>query len=339
MRLNIVNLLAVVALAGSTVSLAAPSPKPAPRPVVIWHGMGDSADSEGMQSVAQTIVDIAGPRYMVSVSLGEDDQRATFFGDVDAQVDAVCQLLSEDDDLAGGFDAIGFSQGGQFLRAYVERCNVPPIKKLITFGSQHMGVAALPGCPEGENSITCSIAREIASRAVYSEFVQSRVVQAQYFRDVARLEEYLEAVRFLPDINNERDRKTPAYKSNLASLEKLALVLFTEDVTVIPKETAWFGYYADADAAAENNVTEMRGLPIYKDDWIGLKGLDKVGKIDFLECEGAHMQIPEEFLEDVVKKYIGDKGTKGEEKAVLVKKVVKLAEVEKSERDVVKIQA
>ena len=51
---------------------------------------------------------------------------------------------------------MGFSQGGQFLRylvlldflkgkaddirGFVERCNKPPVRNLITWGSQHNGI-------------------------------------------------------------------------------------------------------------------------------------------------------------------------------------------------------
>lgn len=34
--------------------------------------------------------------------------------------------------LEDGFDAIGFSQGGLFLRWYAQYCDGPPIKNLIT---------------------------------------------------------------------------------------------------------------------------------------------------------------------------------------------------------------
>ncbi len=49
--------------------------------------------------------------------------------------------LASDPNLKDGFNAVGFSQGGQFLRAYVERCNNPPVHNLITFGGQHMGMS------------------------------------------------------------------------------------------------------------------------------------------------------------------------------------------------------
>ena len=55
------------------------------------------------------------------------------------QVDFAAEQIANVTELKDGFDAIGFSQAGQFLRAYVERYNIPPVHNLITFGSQHMG--------------------------------------------------------------------------------------------------------------------------------------------------------------------------------------------------------
>jgi palmitoyl-protein thioesterase len=51
--------------------------------------------------------------------------------------------------LQGGYVGIGFSQGGQFMRALVQRCQHagPRARALISVGGQHQGVATLPGCP------------------------------------------------------------------------------------------------------------------------------------------------------------------------------------------------
>ena len=95
-------------------------------------------------------------------------------------------------ELENGFDAIGFSQGmsfsppqqtsqltsahiaGQFLRAYVERYNSPPVYNLITFGSQHMGISDLPPCKPFD--IPCQLAKRAVRGGVYSEWAQSHVV-------------------------------------------------------------------------------------------------------------------------------------------------------------------
>jgi palmitoyl-protein thioesterase len=67
--------------------------------------------------------------------------------------------------------------GGQFLRAYVERYNSPPVHNLITFGSQHMGVSDLPVCRPGD--WTCQLARRAARQGVYGHWAQENLVQVR----------------------------------------------------------------------------------------------------------------------------------------------------------------
>ncbi|KAJ3518127.1 hypothetical protein NLJ89_g44 [Agrocybe chaxingu] len=270
------------------------------RPLVIWHGLGDSHSSPGMLQFMSLIEEMHPGIFVHSVHIEEDldkDRQAGFYGNVNDQVEFVASQLDSIPELHGGFDAIGLSQGGQFLRAYVERYNYPPVNNLITFGSQHMGISDIPAC--------------------------GRFLQAQYYRDPANLETYLEANHFLPDINNElpTDRNT-TYASNLASLDNLVLVLFTEDKTVVPKESAWFGAEeVDEDATysegsiqkvfklglqqtMERAVIPMRLQPIYLEDWIGLRKLDECGSITFETCKGEHMQMSD-CWEDIVAKFVG----------------------------------
>ena len=48
---------------------------------------------------------------------------------------------------------------------------------------------------------------------------------------------------FLADINNDRDTKTPQYKKNLASLSKFVMFRFKDDTMVVPRDSAWFGWF------------------------------------------------------------------------------------------------
>lgn len=166
------------------------------------------------------------------------------------------------DELHDGFDAVGLSQGGQILRAYVQRCNNPPVRNLITVGSQHQGVANFPGCPEDiepssalvpsypdddddmlyqvkfEASRDCAWWQRVMKQRVYSSWAQEHIVQAQYFKDPDRYDEYLRKSRFLADINNEREPRSASYKENLESLDNLIMFMFSEDTQVVPKETS-----------------------------------------------------------------------------------------------------
>ena len=62
-------------------------------------------------------------------------------------------------------------------------------------------------------------------------------------QDPYNIPAYLASNLFLADLNNERDIKDPQYAVNLASLEDLVLFRFEDDITVVPRDSAWFGYF------------------------------------------------------------------------------------------------
>jgi palmitoyl-protein thioesterase len=143
--------------------------------------------------------------------------------------------------------------------------------------------------------------------------------QAQYFRDPNHLDEYLASNVFLTSINNELSDKNETYKENLASLENFVLIMFTEDTTSIPKESAWFGSEAPPEemqfppdddqrvivsTSSEKAIIPMWMHPIYTEDWIGLRRLDLEGRLVFETCEGEHMHI-DRCWEPVVRRYCG----------------------------------
>ncbi|KAG8213988.1 Alpha/Beta hydrolase protein [Butyriboletus roseoflavus] len=274
------------------------------RPLVVWHGLGDTYASPGMVQFESEVKKMHPGIFVHSVYIDQDtkaDQRAGFYGNVDQQLAVVAEQLTSMPELSRGFDAIGFSQGGQFLRAYVERNNTPPVHNLITFGSQHMGISDLPLCNPFD--LLCQVARRAAKAGVYSEWAQMNLVQAQYFRDPTQLSLYMSSGSFLADINNEvllPSARKQAYIENLASLQHLILVLFAEDETVVPKESAWFGsesppeqnmHHIVSDRSPEQEylgphvqetaIVPMEHQPLYTEDWIGLRTLDERGAVGF----------------------------------------------------------
>lgn len=276
-----------------------------PLPVILWHGLGDSANAEGLQGIADLISEVNPGTYVhiISASGSADDRSASFFGNVTEQIDLVCEQLLTDPILstAPAVDAIGFSQGGQFLRGYIERCNNPPVRSLITFGSQHNGISQFEKC-KGFTDFLCHAANALLkSGKVWSEYVQSRLVPAQYYRNIEDYENYLEHSNFLADINNERDAKNATYKKNLSKLDNFVMVVFENDTTVIPKESGWFAEKNETDG----RVTELRNRTIYKEDWIGLKNLDKKGALKFETVSGEHMQLKDKDLKRLFGKYFG----------------------------------
>lgn len=276
-----------------------------PLPVVIWHGLGDNYAAEGLQSVGDMIQEINPGTLVYFVRLDETastDRSATFYGNVTKQIAKVCDDLASHPILstAPAIDAVGFSQGGQFLRGYIERCNFPPVRSLVTYGSQHNGIVDYRSC--SSTDWLCRGAMSLLHGQTWSNWVQSRLVPAQYFRDPEDLDSYLEHSNFLADINNERLLKNTTYAKNLARLENFVMYMFAHDTTVIPKETSWF------EEVLGGKITPLRERAIYKEDWIGLRELDFKGGLRFRSTPGEHMEVSDKALEEAFTTYFGPAG-------------------------------
>lgn len=128
---------------------------------------------------------------MHSIATGDGEYKdiwSSFMGDVNDQVSAACSKLKDLPQLRPCFNAVGFSQGGQFLRAVVQRCGheLPPVRTLVTLGGQHQGVMNAPGCgaagtggDSGWAAKACGVMQALLARGAYSPWVKDHVVQAQ----------------------------------------------------------------------------------------------------------------------------------------------------------------
>jgi palmitoyl-protein thioesterase len=102
-----------------------------------------SYDSPGLIDLANDIKDDIGPDtfvYMIRTNNDSNaDQKETLFGNMDTMLARVAEQLKDLEELKDGFDAIGLSQGGVFLRAYVQKYGLeegyPKVRNLITLGS------------------------------------------------------------------------------------------------------------------------------------------------------------------------------------------------------------
>eukprot|EP00803_Ostreobium_quekettii_P007549 evm.model.scf_2008.3 EVM.evm.TU.scf_2008.3 scf_2008:13741-17931(-) len=287
---------------GSATGLGSTEGDAAILPIVLWHGMGDSCcDPRSIGGIKDNLTAALGVFvHSIATGIGEqEDIKSSYFGNVNEQVLQVCEELRGIPELQGGFNAVGFSQGGQFLRAVVEYCqhNGPKMHVLVTMGGQHQGVANVPGCEK--ESAWCWLMQTILGHGAYTKWASKHSVQAQYVKDPHDLEGYMKYNEFLPAINNEHAFKTPQYRTNLVSLKKLVLLRFANDTVVIPRDSSWFSFYNGTD------IIPMRDLDVYKEDWIGLKQLDERGAIDFGDVPGDHMDFTMEwFMENVVEKYL-----------------------------------
>jgi palmitoyl-protein thioesterase len=285
---------------------------PKPLPLLIWHGLGDRHDAEGLHSVgalASKIHPGTHVEYIRAAESGSDDQRATFFGNITAQSEVICAELLSNTNLTNAHgsvrvDALGFSQGGQFLRGLVERCEGLSVRSLVTYGSQHNGIAQFQRC--GTWDLLCKGAVALVGGNAWTDYVQNTVVPAQYYRELNKttglpVAGYLEHSHFLADVNNEGEEKKGVYRERLAALERFVMVVFEGDETVVPKESGWFAEVNETSSV----VTPLRERAIYREDWIGLRELDEKGGLVFESVPGKHMELEREDLERSFGKYFG----------------------------------
>lgn len=116
-----------------------------PLPLIIWHGLGDSAFSPNLAELKSSLEEAYPGLYVYLIPLGtslSEDRNRGVFGNVVEDVAQVCEDLQHVEELSSGgvieVDAMGFSQGGQFLRALVQTCEPLKVRNLVTLGSQHM---------------------------------------------------------------------------------------------------------------------------------------------------------------------------------------------------------
>lgn len=154
---------------------------------------------------------------------------------------------------------------------------------------------------------------------MYTAFAQRRLVQAQYYRDVDRLDEFLLHNSFVRDLNAEGllDDDDPSGREHggrgLGKLENLVAVNFLNDTTVFPARSSHWATLAPEgddegdesdevqttsleDAAAmaaleQRKIIPLHKQPLYEQDWIGLRALDEKKRLHLVDCLGQHMEL------------------------------------------------
>ncbi|KAM8719310.1 hypothetical protein ACLKA7_011943 [Drosophila subpalustris] len=257
-------------------------------PVVLWHGMGDTCCFPfSLGSIKKLIEAHTNGTYVRSLEIGANivlDYESGFFIHPNKQVDYVCKQLAQDEKLTDGYNAIGFSQGGQFLRALAQRCPMPPMRTLISLGGQHQGIFGLPKCPTLKAK-SCEYLSELLNYAAYEDWVQEGLVQSTYWHDPLHENTYRLKSSFLADINNEL-YINERYAENLNKLKKLVLVKFLNDTIVQPKESQWFEFY---EPGQDQHILPLNQSKVYKN--LGLDLMNERKKLQFLSVEGDHLAI------------------------------------------------
>lgn len=179
------------------------------------------------------------------------------------------------------------------------------------------------------------LAARAARAGIYSTYAQNHLIQAQYYRDVERLDEFWDVNTFLTDLNNDHgpDRSRSAAeiasrKGRLDGLESFVAVMFDADRayaiseeynivefcngidadatgTVSPAQSAHFWTYAPGNKTV---LVPLEEQDIYTQDRIGLRKLDEDGKLSLEHCPGEHMDLDSgDCAKKVVERWVGSR--------------------------------
>jgi palmitoyl-protein thioesterase len=246
--------------------------------VARWiHGLGSNC-----------ILESGVKRYFKGMDIACIETGAGYISSFESQYNAACSKLEKEVDvLKGGFTLMGFSQGGLLARAVLQRCSVGQyIRRLVTFGGPHSGVAIIPFTSSN------SFMNKTVLRLCFYPFIENIVGPCGYIRSTKYYDSYHTADNFIADLNNEFELNED-YIQRLQSLDVLMTVQFLQDQMVQPYNTSTFGYYKDD---TYEDYVELEDQEIYTKDKLGLKEINESGKMFRCDIDGDHLQISEDEM-------------------------------------------
>eukprot|EP01064_Diplonema_japonicum_P033581 TRINITY_DN6658_c0_g1_i1.p1 TRINITY_DN6658_c0_g1~~TRINITY_DN6658_c0_g1_i1.p1 ORF type:complete len:328 (+),score=133.34 TRINITY_DN6658_c0_g1_i1:51-986(+) len=273
-------------------------------PTVTAHGMGDSCFNRGFKQLTEAVANTTGS-YAVCIPGAPNEPEDTlsgFFVNMNENVKIFAKKVKEDPKLAGGFNAIGLSQGNSVIRGYIQKYNDPPVKTWLSVHGTVMGVAGFPNCnPAGLLAPVCDqLDEKLGDEAYYIE-TQEALFQANYFRDPMRVNtsQYKRNSQ-LGEWNGEGERVNPLYKENFVKVERFAMIKAMKDTMVYPNWGEWWGQFTPG---SYHTIQKINETDMYQRDTFGLKTVHEAGKILFNHTDGNHLVFSMEQLEWWVNNY------------------------------------
>jgi len=271
------------------------SAAPRRRPVVLMHGMAQTAAALGSLQgwIEADFPDIH--VLNVALSTNASDPWAGIIDSVivsmNDQVDAFAAAVRADPLLADGFDVVGFSQGALVARGYLERYNSPRAHNYVSLGGPHQGVYGAPGlndwCPDPRCPWVAALIEQVAVQGPFEPLFQSLVSFAQYWKDPMNLTAYYHTSGFLADANNEKPgAANPAYKRNfLNTTGNYTFVGASQDGTIVPKESAVWGFFRPGN---DTDLLPAQATRAWTEDLLGLRTAAEAGRVVLAMANCTH---------------------------------------------------
>ena len=285
-------------------------------PIVFAHGMGDSCFNSGFQNLVKRTSALMGGVYAICVPTGDTQTQDTnngYFLNMDASVEVFADKIRQDPQLAGGFHAIGLSQGNNVIRGYIAKHNDPPVHTFLSINGVNAGEGAVPYCEPSKQQeqapsglalpSMCDLLMEQASRAAYTSYAQHHSFQANYWRDPRESEfPTYQKHSQLAQWNNEGLVVNQTLKENYAKTSRFVWVLATQDGMVWPKEGEQWGAPDPKDPF--QHILPREQTAWYINDLFGLRTAEEAGKNVYESFEGDHLAFSTDEYDGWVTKYL-----------------------------------
>jgi palmitoyl-protein thioesterase len=164
------------------------------------------------------------------------------------------------------------------------------MRNLISLGGPQQGVHSFPRCNDRFGPF-CGVIQGTLNSLAYT-WLQGYVTPATYWHDTNE-KRYVSGSTFLALINNEKTMNWD-YVANLQRLNKLVLVKYQEDKSIVPNESSWFGYM-DKD----KNEYPLEASRAF--DNLNLRSLKEKGTLVRLISPGIHLSLdPVWFASNII---------------------------------------
>jgi palmitoyl-protein thioesterase len=121
-------------------------------------------------------------------------------------------------------------------------------------------------------------------------FFQKFLTPASYWHDDTNEARYKQGSSFLAVINNE-NQINKDYIKNLHSLKRFVLVKYVNDISLIPNESAWFGF-----KSSNGKVLPLESMEIFTKNKLGLQEMMREGRLIRLESPLEHLRLDETWF-------------------------------------------
>jgi hypothetical protein len=279
------------------------------RPIFVFHGLGDSCKQMNK------------PFECIETGAGLFDSIADLMVQGETACNTLVKKIFDDketvkDEFSYGFHLIGYSQGGLIVRIVFHFCPRirKYIKRILTFGSPHLGIESLPDtwysrlglciyrAYKGEEKFSkCSFNQYLTTRS--AEISQNPLIVIPETSQI-HLEIIPEKKSLIETLLNDVktiDNKVESMQI-YNELEGMVIVQFTKDTMVNPTSSSLFGITYDKVTKKftkfdDKNVKES----------VGIAELDERGYLISCIVEADHLKFENVDQHDLLRAFLYDK--------------------------------